>query len=486
MEPDWEDRPLQTWMDNITRESTREVYRAAFRAYTEFTGLTATQMIKEVVSDEKASVLRRQNILQKRIIGFYKFLKTEYGRKSRGRGERKVVGTGLSDNLAITYCGAVRSFYSEFGFTVRLKGRKRLPKPKTANPRMVLSSQQVRTLVDNARNLRDKAMILTIFQSGMDISTVCSLDYGQVEGALADGKVPLKVDLHRPKTGVDYYSFLGKDAIDAIRLYVRDMRSRGLAFKSSTPLFLKEREYSKQERMTPNLFQVAMVDIAIRAGFLQKEDNATVINPAGTHALRKSFGSIMLNSGVPDTVVDFWLGHEVGSMALAYKRLQFEEVKKMYVGRETLLSLAGGQRLSEKDFEEVAELKKWEGIVEFANMSSDFPASATEAASIVEEKLGRALQPGERIQLFRAIARRLSKGVSSEETPEVRDWISFIAEETGTDMESLHTWLTVKSHPNEEKADPKEIIGEEDLPKYLSDGWDIQLVLPSGKILVRK
>ncbi|RLI46746.1 site-specific integrase [Candidatus Bathyarchaeota archaeon] len=36
------------------------------------------------------------------------------------------------------------------------------------------------------------------------------------------------------------------------------------------------------------------------------------------------------------------------------------------------------------------------------------------------------------------------------------------------------------------KKDPKKIVGEGELELYLAEGWDVQTVLPSGKILVRK
>jgi hypothetical protein len=34
--------------------------------------------------------------------------------------------------------------------------------------------------------------------------------------------------------------------------------------------------------------------------------------------------------------------------------------------------------------------------------------------------------------------------------------------------------------------DPKKIVDENELEHYLGDGWDVQTVLPSGRILVRK
>ena len=34
--------------------------------------------------------------------------------------------------------------------------------------------------------------------------------------------------------------------------------------------------------------------------------------------------------------------------------------------------------------------------------------------------------------------------------------------------------------------DPKKLVNEDELEHYLADGWDIQTVLPSGKILIKK
>ena len=34
--------------------------------------------------------------------------------------------------------------------------------------------------------------------------------------------------------------------------------------------------------------------------------------------------------------------------------------------------------------------------------------------------------------------------------------------------------------------DPKKIVSEGELERYLAQGWDVQTVLPSGKILIKK
>jgi len=83
-----------------------------------------------------------------------------------------------------------------------------------------------------------------------------------------------------------------------------------------------------------------MKDLAVRAGFVSEGNNGNSFNPLGTHSLRESFGSLMINSGVPDTIVDFWLGHAIDDQDRAYKTTRFESLKKMYAEREHLLSIS--------------------------------------------------------------------------------------------------------------------------------------------------
>ena len=340
----WQDPTLKRWLDSITRQSTRYNYKTAFRAYALFTGMTASSLIDEALADAKKDIRERQDTVLTRLVKFYNWLKTEYPRKSRGRGQHEVVGKGVSDKLAHCYVNSIRSFYATYDVTVRLKGRHRLPKPRVQNKRMKVSAEQVKLLVGHARTPRDRAIILTMFQGGMDVSTLCSLKYGDVSEGLAKGETPMKLDLYRPKTGTDYYTFLGKDAVESLKAYVADAKERGIQFKPDTPLFRKER--GKQPLET-NLVQNMLAVVARKTGLVDKENNGKSFNPLSPHALRESFGSIMINSGVPDTIVDFWLGHEVGEMSEAYKSVQFESLKQMYAEREKLLSISPKQNLEE-------------------------------------------------------------------------------------------------------------------------------------------
>jgi integrase/recombinase XerD len=330
------DPSAKRWLDGITRASTKRYYKTALRIYVGFTGKTPSQLIDEALEDTGLDQRLRKDVVVKRLLTFYNWLKTEYQIRSRGSGKHVIVGKGVSDKVANTYVNVVRSFYDTFGVSVKLKGRHALPKGRVTNKRVKVSAEQVRILVDHARTPRDRAIILTLFQSGMDVSTLCSLKFKDISGGLARNELPLVLELYRPKTGVEYYTFLGKGATDALRAYIKDCEARGIKFLAETPLFLTEKEKSPLE---PHNVQNMLREVATKAGFIaeQERNNPRFFNPLGPHALRESFGSIMINSGVSDSIVDFWLGHSIGEMDRAYKSVQFESLKKMYIERERLL-----------------------------------------------------------------------------------------------------------------------------------------------------
>jgi len=349
-----EDPTYQRWIGTITRKSTKKAYRSWFKCYMEFVQLTPSQLIDEALEDLKRDPREKQDIVMQRLINFYHWLKNDYQKKPKGKDKTKLEGKGVTDKVAHARVGAIRSFYGTFGVTVRMKGRHSLPRPRVRNKRMKVNAEQVKILLNHARTPRDRAIILTSFQGGMDASTVCSVKYGDISEALAKNEHPLRLDLYRPKTGVEFYTFLGKDAVKGIKAYISDMESRGVTFTYDTPLFLKER--GKDEGITPNLIQNMMKTVAHNAGFIDSKNNGKAFNPLGIHALRESFGSIMINSGIPDTIVDFWLGHSIGEMGEAYKSVQFEALKKMYLEREKLLSVSGPK----VDIEQIEEKVRFE------------------------------------------------------------------------------------------------------------------------------
>ncbi|MCW4015602.1 MAG: site-specific integrase [Candidatus Bathyarchaeota archaeon] len=353
----WQNPELSRWLGSIVNKSTFYNSKSAFRAYSEFTGLTASQLIDEAIEDAKLDPREKQDIVLSRLIGFYKWLRTEYQQKKTvGKGKTKKAKKGVSGKSAEMRVNVIRGFYSTFDITVRLKGKHKLPKSKVKNKRIVFKPEdvwKVKALVDHARTPRDRAIVLFHFQGGLDVSTLCALNYEDVVEGLEKNEHPLKIDTMRIKSGVEYYTFVGHDAIDALKAYLADMKSKGVEFTNSTPLFLQR---GKNRLKTHNI-QIMMKKLAVRAGFVTEENNGNSFNPLGTHSLRESFGSLMINSGVPDSIVDFWLGHEIGDMSKAYRETQFENLKKMYLERESLFAVSLSKGENEKTMTEVKEVK---------------------------------------------------------------------------------------------------------------------------------
>ena len=82
---DWEDPALTRWLDTITKKSTKWGYRTAFRAYTLFTGKSASELIDEALEDSKKDPRERRDVVLKRLIEFYRWMKTEYPKKKQGK-----------------------------------------------------------------------------------------------------------------------------------------------------------------------------------------------------------------------------------------------------------------------------------------------------------------------------------------------------------------------------------------------------------------
>ncbi len=119
--------------------------------------------------------------------------------------------------------------------------------------------------------IRDRAIILIMFQSGMDASTLAlSFNYyGYLQLADALGSdpnqwevstcrvCPIKIKVVRPKREIEYYTFIDIDAVNAIRDY--------LTLKRGTPAMLpvKPGEMPKSEPLFLNQFGQSITPKAI-------------------------------------------------------------------------------------------------------------------------------------------------------------------------------------------------------------------------------
>jgi integrase/recombinase XerD len=322
------------WLNSVGKSSV-EVYKSALRIYTSYTKLNPTQLIDEADEDRKKS-RREQGAPEARLLSFYNWLLTECPKRdSKGRATGK---KGLSKMKAANYFCAIRSFYKANGFPLTCKTPSAAPKKE--NQKLNLTPAQVKLLIDHAPTIRDRAIIAMMFQGGFDVSTLCSLNYGDVKRELEAEIEPLCIKVVREKEEVEYFTFIGRDAIELLKAYLNERRSKGEELKMNSPLFTKE-GYAKKtgERLTPNLIQNMLRDVAIKSGIVSKEElEYADMNPARPHALRASFSTILRLNGFDPVLIDFMQGHRIPYNG-AYFIPPVEKVREMYREVESKLAL---------------------------------------------------------------------------------------------------------------------------------------------------
>ena len=297
------------------------------------------QSPKELIEEAKKTGVKKT---EHKLKVFYDWLRTEYVIPEKGgkrRGEK-----GLAPRSAGRIIEDVRVFYKENDILI---GNLHLPTPRKLkeNFRKFLSAQEVRRMIYVCERLRDKAIILCAFQGGLGMKELISLNYGDVAESLDKGEIPITLHLIREKEGIEYYTFLGEDAANTLRCYIK-LRRKGSRYlspediKNDSPLFISESNRRRKERVRAYEGGIgrAMQAVALKAGLISEEEKKRTINTAGIHALRASFSTILRDQGVPADYVEEMLGHRLPYDG-AYMRQTVSRLKEVYEKAYPALSI---------------------------------------------------------------------------------------------------------------------------------------------------
>lgn len=343
-ELNWKDSPeLDRWLGTRKKSYIGQSAKnwRHFKAYVEqeldrtFTDAElAKYLIDEIEADQKKKA-RKKGEPQRQIIRFYKDL--------RNRGYAK-----SSSKNAV---GSIMAFYRENGFKITFTKRFSDLFPsggKPENKKQLLKPEDVRKLVEHAKSLRDKAMILVMYEGGMDDKTLCEMNVGDVlEVTLEAMKTEyITVNLYREKIEWAFFTHFGPNAVEAIRRYLRErsaiLRKRDPpeTLKDRDPLFVKEwTKAGNPKRIRPRNIQEVIRDVAVRAellnpAILEKGQQA----PIRPYALRGSFSTLLENDNCPEQFKEFWQGHKIKYMGAYF--IPTEELSlKTYVEHYKALSI---------------------------------------------------------------------------------------------------------------------------------------------------
>ena len=162
----------------------------------------------------------------------------------------------------------------------------------------ILSRDEVIRLIQKAKNLRARTLLMTTYAAGLRVSEVCALQIRDIESQ--PDRMCIKV--RDAKGGKDRYSLLSPRLLDALRLYWQCYRPRQWLFPNPTgerPIDIKTAQ---------RLYCAA-------------RDGAGLGSEGGIHTLRHCFATHLLEAGVDLHTIQRLLGHGHLSTTLRYRHL---------------------------------------------------------------------------------------------------------------------------------------------------------------------
>ena len=199
-------------------------------------------------------------------------------------------------------------------------------KPKKIAKQHIPTREEIYRMADafpnrNSRqHTRGKAMILSLWQSGVRSSCLCSWVYGMFKDQLwPQVKIPvtIKVVANRPDGVTDcaedtklssynvgyYYTFLHEEAALALRDYLNERIADGWQPEDSNPVFVTEASMTKGDP----------IDAQHVIGVVKTAAEQVGIDPDSiwTHCLRKAFRKTLYRGGVDPDCAEGLMGHKL-------------------------------------------------------------------------------------------------------------------------------------------------------------------------------
>jgi len=282
----------------------------------------------------------------------------------------------------------LRTFFEVNGFkgarALELEGYY-MPARYRKAPEYIPKKNEIYKMADCACCLRNRAIILVLYSSGIRNSTLRALLIRDIEDELSRGVsnilIPVYpemklIDPYACKNNIRYFSFICDEATEAIRLYLRERREKYGEILSHEPLFASDynqidRNKRKSKIMSQRQLQHVVKMAAYRAGLPQWQH----VKP---HCLRKAcettLHSELINGGHLDTKVqEFFEGHILPRCQDAYfDKTDIEtlraEYAKLNLGRVVVENKFKTLRMAVEKAFAGSEINVDELIVKYAQM----------------------------------------------------------------------------------------------------------------------
>lgn len=201
----------------------------------------------------------------------------------------------LSRSSLIQALCALRFFYVHVLHRPCEVQKLRFPKRKRKLP-TVLSELEVRRLLEAAEDLRERAILMTLYSAGLRLNELRHLQVKDINST------KMQIRVREGKGGKDRNVVLSRTLLDVLRHYFRQYRPESWLFYYQTP----------QQPLDDRTVQRMVRRLSEKAGLRDR------ITP---HTLRHSFATHLLERGTQLPYIQELLGHRNPRTTLLYTRV---------------------------------------------------------------------------------------------------------------------------------------------------------------------
>lgn len=320
---EWLNDPIITnWFTIVKNKRTQENYRREFPYYFDFVKANTEFKTPTEIIESRIQQLKSDDMNVRR---FWEDVGIKYMHHLEDKGYRKSTIT--------TYLRTMLSFFSHAH--VRLQyARKELlgaiePNIKDKVTKdWIPNNEDLRILYRVSQSSRDKAILLTLYQSGLSPIDVCALKIQHFN--FYDNEGNWKAETHqylnklREKTNIKQQTFLSVECVDELKIY---LQSRGYPKKGA--LFISV--HNKQ---------LASRDINdISKGIVEKAFKSRA-SEWKTKNLRDSFMNALVSAKIPTEIKNLFVGHVRPNAQKSYDMTE-DTLRPLYEDAFKFLSING-------------------------------------------------------------------------------------------------------------------------------------------------
>ncbi|AFH47781.1 Integrase [Ignavibacterium album JCM 16511] len=184
---------------------------------------------------------------------------------------------------------------TDFDFFIKMKKPNNLPN--------VLTTDEVKTIINSINNLKHRAIISTIYSCGLRISEVINLKINDIDSS------SMTIKIVNAKGKNDRMVMLSKKLLELLREYFKQYKPKVFLFEGQ-----EGGKYSAR---------------SIQQVFNNAVEKANIRRKVSVHTLRHSFASHLLDNGTDIRFIQELLGHKHLSTTQIYTHINPISVKKI-------------------------------------------------------------------------------------------------------------------------------------------------------------